>query len=148
MGLIADLGNGPVGIDTAIFIYFMEANPQYLPLIEPLFKQADESRRHLVTSMLNLLEVLVVQYRAGDVILTDRCEALLTRSRGVHIVEISREHMRAAAQLRAATRVKTPDALQLLAAKAAGCDFFLTNDRRLPDLPDPRVLQLVLRTGR
>jgi hypothetical protein len=42
MGLMADLGRGPVGVDTAIFIYFIEERPQFLPLVEPLFRQADE----------------------------------------------------------------------------------------------------------
>ena len=33
MGLMADLGRGPVAIDTAIFIYFIEEHPKFLPLI-------------------------------------------------------------------------------------------------------------------
>jgi hypothetical protein len=35
MGLMADLGGGPVGVDTAVFIYFIEEHPQFLPLVEP-----------------------------------------------------------------------------------------------------------------
>jgi hypothetical protein len=27
MGLMADLGGGPIGVDTAIFIYFIEEHP-------------------------------------------------------------------------------------------------------------------------
>jgi predicted nucleic acid-binding protein len=50
--------------------------------------------------------------------------------------------LRAAAQLRAATAVRTPDALQLAAALGAGCRTFLTNDRRLPEVGGLRVLQL------
>ena len=49
---------------------------------------------------------------------------------------------RVAAQLRAATGVKTPDSLQLVAALAASSTAFLTNDRGLPDIPGIRVLQL------
>lgn len=139
---MADLGRGPTGADTAIFIYFIEENPRFLPLVEPLFREVDKGRREMVTSALTLLEVLVVPYRSGDHLLAERYEALLTRSRGVRIAEISREHLRAAAQLRAATGAKTPDALQLVAALAAGCDIFLTNDRNLPALSGLRVLQL------
>jgi len=65
-----------------------------------------------------------------------------TRSRGVRVAEISRDHLRAAAQLRAATGVQTPDSLQLVAALAAGCTAFLTNDRDLPTIPGLRILQL------
>jgi len=139
---MADLGPGPVGVDTAIFIYFIEEHPRFLPLIEPLFREADKGRRALVTSALTLLEVLVVPYRSGDHSLAERYEALLTQSRGLRVAEISRDHLRAAAQLRAATGVKTPDALQLVAAMSAGCSAFLTNDRDLPPIPGLRILQL------
>lgn len=142
MGLMADLGPGPVGVDTAVFIYFIEEHPRFLPVIEPLFREVDKGRRKLVTSALTLLEVLVVPYRSGDHLLAARYEALLTKSRGVQVAEVTRDHLRAAAQLRAATRVKTPDALQLVAAMAGGCPVFLTNDRELPALPGIRILQL------
>jgi predicted nucleic acid-binding protein len=142
MGLMADLGRSAVGVDTAIFIYFIEEHPQFLPLVEPLFKEVNAGRKELVTSALTLLEVLVVPYRSGDHLLAGRYEALLTQSRGIRVAEISRDHLRAAAQLRAATGVKTPDSLQLVAALATGCTAFLTNDRDLPPIPGLRVLQL------
>jgi predicted nucleic acid-binding protein len=142
MGLMADLGGGAVGVDTAVFIYFIEEHPQFLPLLEPLFREVNEGRKVLVTSALTLLEVLVVPYRSGDYLLARRYEALLTQSRGVQVADISRDHLHAAAQLRAATGVKTPDSLQIVAALAAGCQAFLTNDRDLPTMPGLRILQL------
>jgi predicted nucleic acid-binding protein len=142
MGLMNDLGRGPVGVDTAIFIYFIEEHPTFLPLVEPLFREADDGRRELITSVLTLLEVLVVPYRSGDHLLAGRYEAILTRSRGIKVADISRDHLRAAAQLRAATGVKTPASLQLVAALGAKCSTFLTNDRDLPTLPSIRILHL------
>lgn len=142
MGLIDELGDGPIGVDTAVFIYFIQEHRDYLPLIEPIFKQADEGARGLVTSALTLLEVLVVPYRAGDRSLADRYEALLTRSRCIRMIDVGRDQLRMAAQLRGATGVKTPDALQLVAALSAGCKTFLTNDRHLPGIPGLKVLQL------
>ena len=146
MGLIRDLGRGPVGVDTAIFIYFIEEHPRFLPLIEPLFREVDAGRIELLTSALTLLEVLVVPYRSGDHLLAERYEAILTRSRGVRMQDISRGHLRAAAQLRAATGLKTPDSLQLVASLAGGCTVFLTNDRELPPVPGIRILQLTTYT--
>ena len=140
MGLIAEVGAGSVGLDTAIFIHMIEENPQYLREIVPLFREADDGERELVTSALTLLEVLVVPYRAGNRVLAEQYEALLTRSRGIHVVDVSRDQLRAAAQLRAATGVKTPDALQLVAAISRGCTTFVTNDRRLPPIPGLKVL--------
>ena len=143
MGLITEIGVGSVAVDTAIFIYFIEENPRFLPEITPLFKEADQGKRELITSALTLLEVLVVPYRAGNRLLAERYEALLTRSRGIRLVELSHDQLRAAAQLRAATSIKTPDALQLVAAIGGGCTTFLTNDRRLPPVPGLRILELV-----
>jgi predicted nucleic acid-binding protein len=142
---MADLDGTVVGIDTAIFvsfIYFIEEHPRFLPVLDPLFEAADAGRRMLATSVLTLLEVLVVPYRAGNQVLADRYEALLTRSRGIRVIDLGREQLRAAAKLRAVTGIKTPDALQVVAALTAGCSTFLTTDRRLPRIPGLRVLQL------
>lgn len=142
MGLIDEVGRGPVALDTAAFIYFIEAHPSYLPALRPVFDAADREALTIVTSAVTLLEVLVVPYRAGNRPLADRYEALLTRSRGVRMREIDRGELRAAAQLRAVAGVRTPDALQLAAALGEGCTAFVTNDRRLPPLPGLRILQL------
>jgi predicted nucleic acid-binding protein len=88
-----------------------------------------------------LLEVLAVPYRAGDPGLADRCETLLTRSRGVHMADIDRALLRAVAQIRAATGMSAPDALQVAAALRGRSSAYLTNDRRLPGVPGLRILQ-------
>jgi predicted nucleic acid-binding protein len=142
VGLIADVGSGRTAIDTSLFIYFLEEDRRFLHLIEPLFVEADAGVRELVTSALTLLEVLVIPYRAGDRSLADQYEQLLTHSRGIRVIDLSRDQLRDAAQLRAATGVKTPDALQLAAAIGSGCSAFVTNDRRIPKIPGMRVLQL------
>ena len=137
-----EVGRGRVAVDTAIFIYLIEEHPRFLLLVAPLFEEADEDERELVTSALTLLEVLVVPHRTGNRQLAERYEHLLTRSRGVRMVDLTRDQLRAAAQLRATTGASTPDALQLTAALGAGCKTFVTNDRRLPTIPGLRVIQL------
>jgi predicted nucleic acid-binding protein len=142
MGLIEDIGAGPIGLDTAIFIYLIEEHPRFLPLVEPVFAAVDRGRWSGVTSGVTLIEVLVVPYRAGDLALAERYETLLTRSRGIHVVDVDRALLRAGAQVRALTRMRTPDALQIAAALRARSSAYLTNDRRLPRVPGLRVLQL------
>jgi predicted nucleic acid-binding protein len=114
--LLDDVGRGAVAIDTAVFIYFIEEHPRYPPLIAPLFEEAARGKRELVTSAVTLLDLLVVPYRVGNLQLAQRYEVLLTRSGGVRVIDITRDQLRAAAQLRAATAMKTPDALQVAAA--------------------------------
>ncbi|CAN5332593.1 PIN domain-containing protein [soil metagenome] len=136
------MGSGPIGVDASIFIYFVERNPTYVDQVRPLFRSAESDELKLVTSALTLLEVLVVPLRAGNFLLAERYEALLTRGRGLRMVEIDRFQLRAAAELRAVHRVRTPDALQLAAALSAGCSAFVTNDRRLATPAGLRIVQL------
>jgi predicted nucleic acid-binding protein len=95
-----------------------------------------------VTSSLTLLEVLVIPFRFANAVLIDRYELLLNKSKGLRLVDLDRDFLRSVAQVRASTRAKTPDAMQLAAAIAAGCPVFLTNDDRIPKVPGLRILQL------
>jgi len=128
MGLMNDIGRGPVGVDTVIFIYFIEEHPQFLRLIEPLFREVDKGRVELITSALTLLEVLVVPYRTGDHLLA----ALRIYSYAQPPSPDCRYFSGSLARRRTGpdqNRVKTPDSLQLVAALSAGCTTFLTNNR-------------------
>ena len=137
------VGQGPVAVDTSLFIYLIEEHPQFLNPVRALFARADNDEIEIVTSALTLLEVLVVPLRAGDQRLAAQYEALLTRSRGLRVVDLSRDLLRTAARLRAQHgALRTPDALQLAAAINTGCKSFVTNDRRMPELDGLRVLQL------
>jgi predicted nucleic acid-binding protein len=141
MGLADDAGPGAVALDASAFIYYIEDDARYAPLLDPIFTRADRDAP-IVTSALTLLEVLVVPIRRGHARLADRYDQLLTRSRGVRLVDITRDQLRAAASLRAVLPLKTPDALQVAAATSAGCKVFVTNDRRLPQIPGLHVIQL------
>lgn len=143
MGLVDDLMPGPVALDTAIFIYFIEEDSRFLPLVKPVFQSIDNGRLSAVTSSLTLLEVLVVPYQTANFGLAERYEALLTRSRGLRLLELDRPLLKGAAQLRAAFKLKPPDALQVSAALQANCRTFLTNDRRIPSIPNLAVIQLM-----
>ena len=142
MELTKLIGSGRVALDTAVFIYFIEEHPDFLPLVKPLFTEADEERREIVTSAVTLHEVLIVPYRAGNLPLADRYQALLTRSRGVRLVDLDRDQLRSAAQIRALSGMRAPDALQVAAALTHRCRTFVTDDRRLPTIPGLRVVQL------
>jgi predicted nucleic acid-binding protein len=143
VGLVDDIGPGPVGLDTVPFIYLIEEHPSFLPLVEPLFVAIDTGRLPAFTSSLTLPEVLVVPYRDANLPLADRYEQILTASRGLHVVDLDRAQLRAAARLRVAyPTLRSPDAIQVAAALTGGCSAFVTNDRRIPTLPGLRILQL------
>jgi len=142
MGLIEDLKPGPVALDTQVFIYFIEEEKRFVPLIKPVFEAIDRGDLLGVTSGLTLMEVLVVPYRSGNLALADRYEALLTNSRGLRFIEVDRRLLKAAAQLRARFKLKPPDAIQVAAALVGDCKSFLTNDRRIRSVPGLKILQV------
>ena len=74
-----ELGGGPVGIDSALFIYLIEENPTFLPLVEPIFAAIDGGTLLAVTSAVTLLEVLVIPYRSQNEPLAERYEAAVLR---------------------------------------------------------------------
>lgn len=71
MALIDDLGAGPVGLDTVVFIYYLEEHPDYLRIVAPVFEAIDRGQLPAATSALTLLETLVVPYRAGNAALAE-----------------------------------------------------------------------------
>jgi len=142
LGLIEKVGRGPVGLDTCVFIYFIEGDPRWSAQVTEIFRAVDAGRLVAITSGITLLETLVVPYRTGDEALASRYEKLLRHSRGLTLVDLDAEVLRTAARLRATHRLRAPDALQLAAATLAGCTHFLTNDRDLPDVGNLQVVQL------
>lgn len=143
MGLRAALGIGPVAIDSAPFIYFIEEHPAHRAELAPLFAAIEAGELRGVTSAVTLLEVLVVPYRAGNFELAADYEILLTRSRGLKMVELNTPLLRLAATLRVQHGLRTPDALQAAAGLVEGCTALVTNDRRWPASIGPmKIVQL------
>ncbi|MGC5165574.1 type II toxin-antitoxin system VapC family toxin [Luteimicrobium sp. DT211] len=74
------------------------------------------------------LECLVGPMRRRDIDIEDRYRAALELFQQV---DLERAVFQRAARLRAATGMKTPDALHVAAAQVHGCDALWTNDDRL-----------------
>ncbi|MFQ6003635.1 MAG: type II toxin-antitoxin system VapC family toxin, partial [Candidatus Zixiibacteriota bacterium] len=67
---------------------------------------------------------------------------ILLGAEGLTTILLSQDIAEEAARLRAAHNIRTPDAIQMATAIQAGASFFLTNDDRLPALPELSVLVL------
>lgn len=141
MGLLTELGQGPVALDSSIFISFIEEHPRFLPVVAPVFSAVAAHDVAAVTSSITLLEVLVRPLQANLPALAAEYEQILTHSSGITLIPLDLALLRRAAHLRASSGLKTPDALQLAAALQASCSVFLTNDERIPQVPGLRVLR-------
>lgn len=132
MEWVAALQGKVVSLDTAPLIYFIEENQTYLETVRPFFEAMDWGEFSVVTSIITLLEVLVHPFRDGDTALAQQYRDIL----------LSQDVAEEAARLRATHNIRTPDAIQMATAIHAGASFFLTNDDRLPALPELTVLVL------
>jgi len=142
MELLGEIDEGALGIDTCIFIYFIEDHVRYGAPIKQVFANIDNGSLVAYTSVVTLLELLIKPLQNNNLRLAQQYEDLLTSSTGLTLVDLDRDIVKGAARLRAALGLATPDALQLAAAFAVGCTTFLTNDRSMKDLPGMRILQL------
>lgn len=137
MGQIAFPGEGPVYFDANVLIYTVEGIEPYASLAQPLWDAVDAGDLAAITSQLTLLEVLVRPLREGDAEAAARFREILLCTVGVSCRTVDLTILESAARVRAAYRLRTPDAVHAATAVASGCNFLLTNDpcfRRVPDL--------------
>jgi predicted nucleic acid-binding protein len=118
---------GLVYLDTNPIIYSVEKHPAYWPLLEPLWQAAKGKAIEIVSSELTLMEVLIGPLKAADTALANAYEQLFQQAQ-TRLLPITQPILREAAQLRATTKLRTPDALHAATAQHAGCVLFVTND--------------------
>ena len=142
MGLINDLKEKRVCIDTAPFIYYIEKHGLYKKILNPVFKEIDLGGIDTITSTITLLEVMVLPMKTGNENLAHKYREILLHADGLTTYEISHQISEKAAQLRANYSIKTPDALQISTGIIHGADIVLTNDSDLKRVSDITILSL------
>ncbi len=142
MGWIEDLRGKVVGLDTSIFIYYIEKNPFYLDLLQPFFASLLRGEFVTVTSTVTLLEVLVHPYKHGDAELVQRYRDILFHSYNHRTIQLSQDIAEIDAWLRASHTIRTPDSIQMATSINAGASFFLTNDSKFPSSEQIQILEL------
>ncbi|MCC5627794.1 type II toxin-antitoxin system VapC family toxin [Nostoc sphaeroides CHAB 2801] len=125
-------------LDTAPVIYFVERNPQFVDLVDPIFERLSTDIT-AVASGITLSECLVGAIRLGLADLEQAFVDVLQQEQVV-FVEINAAIAREAARIRVRYNLQLPDALQVAAAIIAGCEAFLTNDAALKRVMELRVL--------
>jgi hypothetical protein len=77
-----------VAFDSAPLIYYLEKHPRYLPLSRELFEAIGRQLAVGMTSILTLLEVLVVPLRAGHESLASDYRRLLNHTKGLTLYPV------------------------------------------------------------
>jgi predicted nucleic acid-binding protein len=104
------------------------------------FTCIDERRIEAVTSEFTLAECLVKPFADKDIFAVERYNSFLSEQSGFPVIPVTRQILLSAAQLRAETGLKLPDAIHVATAKWAGCIAFVTGDRRIKHGNSMRVV--------
>lgn len=110
MGAITLPDRGPIYMDACGFIYSVERIEPYRELLEPVWRWAQIGQSAIVTSELSIVETMVKPLREGDAVLQGLFRDLLNSSE-VRLAPTTRGLWEAAAEIRAALNLRTPDAL-------------------------------------
>lgn len=128
MGALSLPASGLVYLDANSIVYTVEQHPVYGPLLQPLWQAAVARTIEVVTSELTLMETLVGPLKSGNTALAQAYELALLGT-DMRLLPITRATLREAAQLRATTKLRTPDAIHAATLRQSGCVLFVTNDR-------------------
>ena len=132
---------GTVYLDANCAIYSVEKHPDYWPLLIPVWQAAASKSIEIITSDLTLMETLIVPLRAGNSLHVAAYESLFKQPQ-TRMVPISQAILREAAAIRAAAKIKTPDAIHAATARLLGVKLILTNDAGFKSVPLPPVVVL------
>lgn len=123
--------------DTNLFIYQWDNNSAFQPSVRTLRKKMLAAEIGLVTSSMTLGEMMAGPRRDGQEAIAQQYKTALTQA--ASIVPFDERAADLYATVRARTKVKQPDGIQLACAAAYGVELFVTNDGDLCKLRIPGI---------
>lgn len=130
MGLLDSLRGDLIYLDSNIWIYASESFAAYSQSLTALFEAADAGLLTIVTSELTLAEILVRPIKEGNTFEQEAYIEAISSSKGSVVRVVERSILIRAAEIRASTKLKLPDAIHAATAIATECTTFLTNDKQ------------------
>ena len=120
-----------VYLDTNVFVYFLDRNPDFFDVVKPLIEAIDSGKIIGITGDAALAETLVKPYRTGNLELVASIRDFFRTEGFLSIQPHDGETFDLAAQLRGKRGMKFIDALHYATAIRSGCSFFITNDLKI-----------------
>lgn len=117
-------------LDTMVFSYHLSNHPRYAPLTTVILETIESGKASGLTTTLTLAELLAVPAQCDNLGALQEYELYLTHFPNLCLVPLDIALARETARVRGATRLRTPDAIQVAAARLYGADAIITNDRR------------------
>jgi len=144
MTLSDELGQiNTIFIDTAPIIYYIEAHSQFGPLAKEVVDSFQLGELSAFSSVITLTEVLSKPFESGDEKLARKFADFLKHGKNLSLIEISTSIAERAGTLRGQySDLRTVDAIQVSTAIDVGADVFLTNDKKLKQIKEIKVMVL------
>lgn len=130
-----------VAVDSNVLIYLLEGNDRRAEIAARLVDAIGRGEVEGILASLGLAEVLVPAAKADDGPVFEEAAATI-RDLGFRIVALDAPTAEDAAWIRGRTGASMPDAVHLACARRAGGTLFVTNDRRMPELPQLAIAVL------
>lgn len=129
-----------VAIDTNVFIYFFGGHPRYGKTVLPLFISLEKGVLHGITTVISLLELLSsAQLPPAEIeALTHHYQNL----QNLETISVTEEIAIKAAEIRRKYHFRIADALQLATAVVSNAEVFVTNDQKLQEFKEIKVVAL------
>jgi len=121
MGIVEALRGRRTCLDTNVFIYGLEGFPGFASELTALFAAIDHGDVSTVTSRLVLAELLVKPFREGNKAYEDIFRRAIRDRPGLTVVPVTFDIPMQGARVRAATRLRFPDAIHLATAQLSEC---------------------------
>lgn len=128
-----------VGLDTNIFIYYLQKHPQFGPTVKHLFLSLSKSKEEVVTSVISLTEILSIKAPAS---LINLLQHEFLSIPFVNIIPVNNGIAIEAARLRRKNNLSLPDSVQLATTLETGAKAFITNDGRLKKFKELKIILL------
>ncbi len=135
-------GKNRIFLDTVAIIYYIEDNPKYRPILDPLFETIESGIRKAASSYITLVEVLIKPLRLKNTLLAQTYKDTLLAG-GLNIEAIEKNIAVLTAEIRAQYNIRVPDAIQVAHAIMFNSDAFVTNDRKIQAVHD-RIPVIIL----
>lgn len=132
-----------VFIDTAPIIYYIEAHPQFGPLAKEIVSSFQSGKLIAFSSVITLVEVLPKPVEAGNEKLVKKFSDFLKAGRNISLLDISSDIAELAGKLRGRyTSLRALDAIQIAVSINVKADAFITNDVKLKQIKESKVIVL------
>lgn len=130
-------------LDTMVFSYHLAGHPRYVSLTGTVLAAVETGQVNGIITAVTLAEVLTVPAKAHDQRALQEYELYLTQFPNLRLAPLDATLAVETALVRGETGLRTPDAVQVAAARVSGADAIITHDRRWAGRIDrPAVVML------